>query len=54
MRLVVAITGSTGVVYGVRLLEALREAEVKTDLILSKWGAKCIPMETDSAGAAHI
>lgn len=47
MRLVVAITGSTGVVYGVRLLEALGEAGVKTDLVLSKWGAKCIPMETD-------
>lgn len=47
MRLVVAITGSTGVAYGVRLLEALGEAGVRTDLILSKWGAKCIPMETD-------
>ena len=47
MRLVVAITGSTGVAYGVRLLEALGEAGVWTDLILSKWGAKCIPMETD-------
>lgn len=47
MRLVVAITGSTGVAYGVRLLEALGEAGVQTDLILSKWGAKCIPMETD-------
>ena len=30
-----------------RLLEALGEAGVQTDLILSKWGAKCIPMETD-------
>lgn len=47
MRLVVAITGSTGVVYGVRLLEALGKAGVKTDLILSKWGARCIAMETD-------
>ena len=47
VRLVVAITGSTGVIYGVRLLEALREAGVATDLILSEWGARCIPMETD-------
>lgn len=47
MRLVVAITGSTGVIYGVRLLEALREAGVATDLVLSEWGARCIPMETD-------
>ncbi len=53
MRLVVAITGSTGVVYGVRLLEALGEAGVKTDLVLSKWGAKCIPMETDRT-EAHV
>lgn len=30
-----------------RLLEALGEAGVETDLVLSKWGAKCIPMETD-------
>lgn len=30
-----------------RLLEALGKAGVKTDLILSKWGARCIAMETD-------
>ena len=36
-RLVVAITGSSASRYGVRLLEALREAGVETHLILSRW-----------------
>ena len=47
--------------YGVRLLEALKDAGVQTDLILSEWGARCIPIETDLtvpyvrslAGAVH-
>lgn len=36
-RLVVAITGASASRYGVRLLEALREAGVETHLILSRW-----------------
>jgi 4-hydroxy-3-polyprenylbenzoate decarboxylase len=35
-RLVVAITGATGIVYGVRLLELLRETEIETHLIVSR------------------
>lgn len=35
-RLIVAITGATGILYGVRLLELLRETEVETHLIVSK------------------
>lgn len=42
----VGITGSTGAIYGIRLLEVLRELDVKTHLILSEWAAKCIVMET--------
>jgi len=41
-RVVVGITGATGVVYGVRLLERLREAEVETHLIISRWGARTL------------
>jgi len=36
MHLVVAITGSSGVIYGVRLLEACRKLGIETDLIISK------------------
>jgi 4-hydroxy-3-polyprenylbenzoate decarboxylase len=37
-RLIVAITGASGTVYGVRLLEALRAAQVETHLLLSAAG----------------
>lgn len=46
MRLVVAITGATGAVFGVRLLETLRELEVETELCVSRWGARTIEHET--------
>jgi 4-hydroxy-3-polyprenylbenzoate decarboxylase len=45
-RLVVAITGATGTLYGVRLLEALREAGVETHFVMSKWGARTLTHET--------
>ena len=47
MRLVVGITGSTGVIYGVRLLEILKKLRIETNLIMSEWAQKCIAMETD-------
>lgn len=46
MRLVIGITGSTGVIYGIRMLEILKQLGVETHLIMSEWGAKCIAMET--------
>jgi flavin prenyltransferase len=46
MRLIVAITGATGVIYGVRLLERLREAGVETHLVISRWGARTLTHET--------
>jgi 4-hydroxy-3-polyprenylbenzoate decarboxylase len=36
MRLVIAITGSSGVIYGARLLEVCRELGIETDLIVSQ------------------
>ena len=45
-RLIVAITGATGVAYGVRLLERLREAGVETHLVISRWGARTLQHET--------
>ena len=44
-RLIVGITGATGAVYGVRLLEALKQAGVETHLVLSNWGARTIEHE---------
>ena len=46
MRLIVGITGATGVIYGVRLLERLRDAGVETHLVISKWGARTLLHET--------
>jgi 4-hydroxy-3-polyprenylbenzoate decarboxylase len=46
MRLIVGITGATGVIYGVRLLERLRDAGVETHLVISRWGARTLSHET--------
>lgn len=45
-RIIVAITGATGAIFGVRALERLREFDVETHLIISPWGAKTIEHET--------
>ncbi len=45
MRLTVAITGASGVVYGKRLLKVLREKNVETHLIISKAAEKVIKHE---------
>ena len=47
LRLIVGITGSTGVIYGIRLLEVLKKLNVETHLIMTEWAIKCIGMETD-------
>ncbi len=47
MRLVIAITGASGVVYGIRALEVLQKLQIETHLILSEWGEKNIKIETD-------
>jgi 4-hydroxy-3-polyprenylbenzoate decarboxylase len=45
-RIVVGITGATGAIYGIRLLDALKAAEVETHLVLSKWGQQTVEHET--------
>ncbi len=45
-RLIVGITGATGAIFGIRLLEALREASVESHLVISKWGLQTIEHET--------
>jgi 4-hydroxy-3-polyprenylbenzoate decarboxylase len=45
--LVVGITGASGVIIGIRLLEVLRELEVETHLVVSEWAERTIRIETD-------
>ena len=47
MRLIVGMTGATGAVFGVRLLENLsRLPEVETHLVLSRWARTTVELET--------
>ncbi len=48
-RLIVGMTGATGAIYGVRLLEALRETPVETHLVISKWAQQNLLHETDTS-----
>jgi len=47
LKLIVGITGSTGVIYGVKLLQVLKEKKVQTHLIITEWAKKCLAMETN-------
>jgi 4-hydroxy-3-polyprenylbenzoate decarboxylase len=46
MKIIVAITGATGAIYGVRILQRMREAGVETHLVISRWGARTLLHET--------
>lgn len=45
-RLIVAITGASGSIFGVRLLEMLQGSGIETHLIMSRWGARTMVHET--------
>ena len=45
-KLIVAVTGATGTIFGVRLLELLQGSEVETHLVLSKWARRTLTYET--------
>ena len=47
MKLVIGITGSTGVIYGVKILETLKQLNIQTHLVITEWAKKCLAMETD-------
>lgn len=46
-RMIVAITGASGAIIGIRLLEELsRNPDVETYLVISRWGERTIELET--------
>lgn len=45
-RVIVGITGASGVIYGVRLLEVLKQTDIETHLIISEAGKLNIQVET--------
>ncbi len=50
MRLIVGITGASGAIYGIRLLEFLRgRPDIETYLVLSETAKQTIALETDSS-----
>jgi 4-hydroxy-3-polyprenylbenzoate decarboxylase len=46
-RIIVGLSGASGVVYGVRMLEALRRAGIETHLVVSKAAEMTLGYETD-------
>lgn len=47
LRLIVGITGASGVVYGIRLLETLKGTAIETHLVMSRAAEMTISYETD-------
>jgi 4-hydroxy-3-polyprenylbenzoate decarboxylase len=45
-RLIVGITGATGTIFGIRLLQMLHGSGVETHLVLSKWASRTLVHET--------
>jgi len=45
-KLIVAMTGATGAILGVRMLQAMRDAGVETHLVMSKWAGRTLLHET--------
>ena len=46
-RLIVGITGASGAIYGIRLLELLRDSDIETHLIMSRAARMTLAYETD-------
>jgi len=45
-RLIIGMSGATGSVFGVRLLEILADTDIETHLIVSKWAQQTLEHET--------
>ncbi|KAF4784863.1 hypothetical protein HER10_EVM0013365 [Colletotrichum scovillei] len=51
-RIIVALTGATGAILGIKTLIALRRLNVETHLIMTKWAESTLKHETDYTPAA--
>jgi flavin prenyltransferase len=45
-RIVLGLSGASGIVYGIRTLEVLKDLNIETHLIISNWAEKNIRIET--------
>ena len=45
-KIVIGMTGATGAIFGVRLLEILAKTEVETHVVVSKWAQRTLEHET--------
>lgn len=50
-RMIVGITGASGTVYGIRVLEALRAMKIESHLVISKAGDQTRALETDMSAS---
>lgn len=50
-RLVVGISGASGIIYGIRLLECLQDSEIETHLVVSKAAHQTRGIETNLSAA---
>ena len=46
-RILIGITGASGVIYGIEMLKELTQKDLETHLIISDSGKKNITLETD-------
>lgn len=46
-KIVIGVSGASGIIYGIRLLEILHSINIQTYLIISEWAKKNIEIETD-------
>ena len=46
-KIVIGLSGASGIIYGIRLLEVLHSIDIQTFLIVSEWAKKNIEIETD-------
>lgn len=45
-RIIIAMTGATGAILGIQLLEKLRDLNIETHLVISRWATETIRYET--------
>lgn len=51
-KLVIGISGATGIIYGIRLLELLKQTDIETHLVVSKAGHQTRAYETELSASA--